>query len=128
VPDLSGNINRGFLVPERYPQHRRFVIFERNLLCQHDVANRNILRGQEAPHGNPTPAVVQFVDIHLPCGANAVSLPAMGAPYLKIPSALVLGALCWRQPFLQEVGGAPLSFAAPPVRADTVVGSDLRQE
>jgi hypothetical protein len=59
------------------------------------------------------------------CCARRMRFPLWEPRTSSSPVQLVLGALCWRQPFLQQVGGASLSLAAPSVRADTVVGSDF---
>jgi hypothetical protein len=65
-------------------------------------------------------AITGLVDIHLPSRADAVSFPAMGAFDLKTSSDFILGALCRRQPFHEEVGRAPFSRAAPLSSDNTV--------
>src|SRR5215831_10304259 len=98
----------------RYGEGRSLVSLERDLLRQHGVVNRKISFRQEAPDGHPRTALVQLLDVHLIIAANAITLAAVGAHYLKMPHLFILFELCWRKPSPEQCACFLLSFSIPP--------------
>ena len=65
------------------------VIFKCYLLRQHNVADREVPLGAEAPSGSAFAVFVELVDIHRMGAANAVMLAAVAARHFEMPVLFV---------------------------------------
>src|SRR5262245_19894828 len=86
---------------------------ERDLLCQHNVANGKAPLRPEAPDGDLHIVLVEFVNVHLTTVADAIVLPAVAASHIEVPRALVLSKSDRRQPPFQQVERFLLGLPAP---------------
>src|SRR5215471_6943805 len=76
---------------------------DRDLLCQHNVADGKTPLRTEAPDGDRHIVLVEFVNVHLTTVVDAIMLPAVAARHIEAPHPLVLSKLDRRQPLFQQV-------------------------
>ena len=86
---------------------------ERDLLCQHNVADGKAPPRPETPGGDLHTVLVEFENVHLTTAANPIVLRAVAARHLEVPLPLVLGKLDRRQPLFQQVARFLLGLPAP---------------
>ena len=86
---------------------------DRDLLCQHNVADGKTPLRTEAPDGDRHIVLVEFVNVHLTTVADAIALPAVAARHIEAARPLVLSKLDRRQPLFQQVECFLLCLPAP---------------
>ena len=65
----------------------------------------------EAPDGNLGTILTKLFDIHVPAAANAIALPGVAAPHLKISMPFQCSPLLGSEPFVEECLCSVLGFA-----------------
>src|SRR5258708_10769399 len=81
---------------KKFVRHRERVTlvgFQRNFLCQHDVACDEVTFGHKAPTNTLTAGAVELVDIHRGTAANPRSLSTMAAADFEIAFRVMLREL-----------------------------------
>src|SRR6516162_11594099 len=81
--------SRGLSAPVRHRERCMLIGLERDLLCQHNVADGKAPLRPEAPDGDLHIVLVEFVNVHLTTVADAIVLPAVAAGHIEVPRALV---------------------------------------
>ena len=104
---------RSLSAPVRHRERCMLIGLERDLLCQHNIADGKAPLRPEAPDGDLHIVLAEFVDVHLTTVADAIVLPAVAARHIEVPRALVLGKLDRRQPLFQQVECFLLCLPAP---------------
>src|SRR5262249_40247014 len=104
---------RSLSAPVRHCERCMLIGLERDLLCQHNVADGEAPLRPEAPDGDLRTILVEFVNVHLTTADGAIALPAVAARPIEPPRPLVLGKLDRREPLFQQVERFLLGLPAP---------------
>ena len=78
------------VAPVRHCEGGLLIILKRDLLRQHNVADRKGPLRAEAPSDSAQALFVELVHIHLTGLADAITLAAVAARHLEMPMILIL--------------------------------------
>ncbi len=76
-------------------QCAKFVGFQCNFLCQHDIASDEISVGYKAPTDARPASVINLMDIHRSAVVNPVSVASVAAGNIEITFCVILRELLW---------------------------------
>jgi hypothetical protein len=71
------------------------------LLGEHYVPKGKMPYRTEAPSGDVGAVLTELFDIHVPAAANAIALPGVAAPHLKISMPFQCSPLLRAEPFVE---------------------------
>jgi hypothetical protein len=77
----------------RDPDSSGFEEFQRDLLGQHNVSDRDSPFGHEAQQADAPALLIELLDVHLVTTANAITRPRDAAGHLKIRASFKLRSL-----------------------------------